>query len=236
MSMQNTRQLATALGVCAALAVSAGCATKGYVREQVSALDSRITPATEQARSQAREAYTLAQGADARSREVQMQAEMARDLALGNIKREEVRDTLNFRSTREDPEERPGADVCSRIAEHPNYFRWSRGTPMRLSTRTTSTWAQRERRGGAVLGPALGAAFVRLATIGLGESAVAANETSAGRRTAAPRSSGDQRPSYAGTIAPRSPLCIGRGPRCCSPRPLRLRRQAPSAFAPKEQS
>src|SRR5262245_57959364 len=81
MTVQQTWKLAAMLGSCAAVAMSAGCATKGFVREQVASSESRMQPPTEEARQKAQSAYTLAQDVDERTRAAQLDAQRAVDLA-----------------------------------------------------------------------------------------------------------------------------------------------------------
>src|SRR5258705_11034888 len=71
----------------AVLSLSTGCATKGYVHEQMKSLETRIEPTESEARS----ATALAHDADEHTQAAVREAQMARDLALGNGKREEIR-------------------------------------------------------------------------------------------------------------------------------------------------
>ncbi len=94
---RSAARFASAIAMGWLVAVLAGCATKGFVKQQIASSEAKLMPATEQAASQARDAKTLAQSGDDRARQAQQEAQVARDLALGNVKREEVRKvTVNF--------------------------------------------------------------------------------------------------------------------------------------------
>ena len=188
MTVQQTWKLAVMLGSCAAVMMSAGCATKGFVREQVSSAESRMQPPTEEARQKAQSAYTLAQDADERTRAAQLEAQRAVELALGNVKREEVRRaTVNFGfDSAEIPEEsRAELDaIAADLKDNASY--------VALVTGFTDATGDEQynlnlahRRAAAVqiyLARQLGPEFVRLATIGFGESdPVADNHTREGR-------------------------------------------------------
>jgi outer membrane protein OmpA-like peptidoglycan-associated protein len=188
MTRSATHKIGAALAAAALVAMSTGCATKGFVKKEMTSLENRMAPATQQAQADARSAQTLAQGADARARQVEIEAQMARDLALGNIKREEVRRvTVNFEfDSAEIPEESQSAldAVASDLQQNLNY--------MALVTGYTDATGDElyniglaQRRAAAVqyhLASQLGNDFVRLATIGFGEiQPVGDNSTREGR-------------------------------------------------------
>lgn len=188
MSMQQSLKLVAVFGVCAGVAVSSGCASKGFVRQEVktleSSMDSKMQPTNEQAHS----AYTLAQDVDGRTRQLQLETQMARDLALGNVKREEVRRvTVNFAfdSAKIPAEAQPALDAVARdLQNNLNYMGLVSGyTDATGDEQYNISLAQR--RAGAVqlyLAQQLGTEFVRLATIGFGAvQPVADNDTSEGR-------------------------------------------------------
>ena len=175
MTRSATHKLGAVLAATVLVAMSAGCATKGFVKKEMASLENRVTPATAQAQADARSAQTLAQGADARARQVEIEAQMARDLALGNIKREEVRRvsvSFDFDSAVLPEEAQTALDaVASDLQQNVNY--------MALLTGYTDATGDElyniglaQRRAQAVqlhLAQQLGNDFVRLATIGFGE-------------------------------------------------------------------
>ena len=61
----TTKHPARAAGLLAiaTLIAGSGCATKGYVKEQVASLEGRVTPATQQAATDAHNAQMLAEDA-----------------------------------------------------------------------------------------------------------------------------------------------------------------------------
>jgi outer membrane protein OmpA-like peptidoglycan-associated protein len=180
---------AAALGCAALIAVaSTGCATKGFVRNEIKSAEARTDTKLQPTAETARSAQSLAQDVDSRARRTEREVQLARDLALGNVKREEVRRvTVNFGFNRADipVEALPELDaVASDLQTNVNY--------MGLITGYTDATGDEEynvvlaqRRAGAVqryLAERLGAEFVRLATIGFGEALpVADNATRDGR-------------------------------------------------------
>lgn len=174
-----------AVAACAILpALGAGCATKGFVRNEVKGLETKMEPTT----VTARDAQALAQDVDGRSRRNEREIQLARDLALGNIKREEVRRatvTFGFDSAQVLEDQRSVLDgIATDLQQHPNYMALVTGyTDASGDEEYNFTLAQR--RAAAVqryLATHLGTEFVRLAVIGFGESMpVADNETSEGR-------------------------------------------------------
>jgi outer membrane protein OmpA-like peptidoglycan-associated protein len=130
----------------------------------------------------------LASDVDARSRRTEQEVQLARDLALGNIKREEVRRvTVNFGFNRADLPDEALAEldaVAADLQSNLNYMGLISGyTDATGDENYNVTLAQR--RASAVqlyLAERLGSEFVRLATIGFGEALpVADNSTSEGR-------------------------------------------------------
>jgi outer membrane protein OmpA-like peptidoglycan-associated protein len=170
--------------VAAVLALATGCATKGYVREQMKTLETRIEPTENEARS----ATALAHDADEHTQAAVREAQMARDLALGNVKREEIRRVViafDFDSAALPQASLTELDgVAEDLQSHPNF--------MALIAGYTDATGDEEynfglagRRAAAVqryLGQRLGTEFVRLAVIGYGESLpVGDNTTTEGR-------------------------------------------------------
>lgn len=180
---------AAALACAVLIAAGAtGCATKGFVRKEIQALEGRTDTKLEPTAETARSAQALAHDVDARARRNEREVQLARDLALGNIKREEVRRvTVGFGFDRADVpvEALPELDaLVSDLQTNVNY--------MGLITGYTDATGDEDynvnlaqRRAGAVqryLAERLGADFVRLATIGFGEALPAAdNATREGR-------------------------------------------------------
>lgn len=190
MQPRNTRIAAVA--ACALLsALGAGCATKGFVRNEVKSLETKMEPTTATARdaqTQARDAQVLAQDVDTRARRVERETQLARDLALGNVKREEVRRvtvTFGFDSV-QIPEELQSEleGVAADLQAHPNYMALVSGYTDATGDEEYN-FSLAQRRAVAVqrfLAVRLGPEFVRLAVIGFGEALpVADNETSEGR-------------------------------------------------------
>jgi outer membrane protein OmpA-like peptidoglycan-associated protein len=188
MPRSRSNRIAYSLAAAALLVGGSGCASKGFVRQQMSSLESKMTPATQQAQADARSAQALAQTGDEHARAAQREASMARDLALGNVKREEVRRvTVNFAFDSADipADARLALDgVTADLLANVNY--------MALLTGYTDATGDEQynvglaqRRAAAVqlyLAQRLGSDFVRLATIGFGAvQPVASNDTAEGR-------------------------------------------------------
>lgn len=188
MSRSRSVRFAPTLAVAALVLAGSGCATKGFVRQEMASLEAKVQPATLQAQADARNAQTLAQSGDERARAAQREAALARDLALGNVKREEVRRvTVNFAfdSAALPSEARLSMDgLVADLTANVNY--------MALVTGYTDATGDEQynvglaqRRAAAVqlyLAQRLGSDFVRLATIGFGEvQPVADNDTPEGR-------------------------------------------------------
>jgi outer membrane protein OmpA-like peptidoglycan-associated protein len=181
-------RVAPTLGLAALVLAGSGCATKGFVRQEMASLEAKVQPATLQAQADARNAQALAQSGDERARTAQREAALARDLALGNIKREEVRRvTVNFAfdsATIPGDAQLPLDGLVADLTGNVNY--------MALVTGYTDATGDEQynvglaqRRAAAVqlyLAQRLGSDFVRLATIGFGEvQPVADNDTPEGR-------------------------------------------------------
>jgi OOP family OmpA-OmpF porin len=178
-----------AVGALCILAGAAGCATKGYVRKHTRAemevLESRLG-VTERAATRAGDE---ARTAHERALDAAFQAQLARDIALGKVRREEVRGvTVNFpfdsaEITSESEGELDG--IVADLKSNPNYMALISGyTDATGSDDYNRGLAQR--RANAVqlyLAERLGNDFVRVATIGFGEILpVADNESVDGRR------------------------------------------------------
>ena len=188
MSRSRSVRVAPTLGLAALVLAGSGCATKGFVRQEMASLEAKVQPATLQAQADARNAQALAQSGDERARTAQREAALARDLALGNIKREEVRRvTVNFAfdsATIPGDAQLPLDGLVADLTGNVNY--------MALVTGYTDATGDEQynvglaqRRAAAVqlyLAQRLGSEFVRLATIGFGEvQPVADNDTPEGR-------------------------------------------------------
>jgi len=188
MSRSRFVRLVPTLGLAALALAGSGCATKGFVRQEMASLEAKVQPATLQAQADARNAQALAQSGDERARTAQREAALARDLALGNIKREEVRRvTVNFAfdsATLPGDAQLPLDGLVADLTGNVNY--------MALVTGYTDATGDEQynvglaqRRAAAVqlyLAQRLGSEFVRLATIGFGEvQPVADNDTPEGR-------------------------------------------------------
>jgi outer membrane protein OmpA-like peptidoglycan-associated protein len=180
---------AMALGCVALVAVATtGCATKGFVRKEIQSAEARTDQKLQPTADTARSAQSLASDVDARARRTEQEVQLARDLALGNVKREEVRRvTVSFGFDRADLPEEAMAEldaVAADLQSNLNYMGL-------ISGYTDATGDEEynvllgQRRAGAVqryLAERLGSEFVRLATIGFGETLpVADNSTSEGR-------------------------------------------------------
>jgi len=175
-------------GAIAAASFS-GCASKGYVRKELrgemTALEERLgntERATTRAGDDARTAHE-------RALDAAYQAQVAKDIALGLVRREEIRNlTVNFAfdSAELSPESRTMLDgVASDLKSNANYMAL-------VSGYTDATGGDEynrrlaERRASSVhryLAEQLGHDFVRLATVGFGEILpVADNDSPEGRQ------------------------------------------------------
>ena len=176
------------VGLAGLLALTSGCATKGFVRQQMSSLEKSVDTKMEPTAEQARAAQALAQDVDGRSRQVQREAQLARDLALGNIKREEVRHisvSFAFNSAEIPAETLPQLDqVAADLQSHPNYMALVAGYTDATGNEDYNVGLAQRRAGNVqrYLAEKLGIEFVRLAVIGFGESLpLADNATREGR-------------------------------------------------------
>jgi outer membrane protein OmpA-like peptidoglycan-associated protein len=176
------------LGVGVALLGSlSGCATKGFVRKEVSNVQAQVDQAeaaADQAGREARDAHSLAKQGDERAQQAMSQAELAKEIALGHVRREEVRNAtvyFDFDSAKLNDEGRAALDeVVSEVTANPNYL-------VIISGFTDSTGDEEynqtlgTRRASAVnhyLAEKIGPEFVRLAYMGFGEVNPAADNDS----------------------------------------------------------
>jgi outer membrane protein OmpA-like peptidoglycan-associated protein len=187
MTTKHPARVAGLLAI-ATLITGSGCATKGYVKEQVASLEGRVQPATQQAAADARNAQQLAQDAGNKSLAAQREAQLARDMALGHVKREEVRRaTVNFEfnsaAVTEDAFSTLDA-IAADLQSNPNYMALVTGYTDATGDEAYNI-SLAQRRAAAVqlyLAERLGPDFVRLATLGFGESSpVGDNTTREGR-------------------------------------------------------
>lgn len=180
------------LALAVAVVGSSGCATRGFVRNEVRTVNGRVDnleTATGAASEEAQRAHALAKSGDTRAQQALRQAEVAREIALGNVKREEVRkDAVHFKfdSAALSDESRATLDrVADEVRANPNYMVLVSGyTDATGDVQYNVGLAQR--RASAVnlhLAEKLGADFVRVAFIGFGEiQPVAENNTPEGRQ------------------------------------------------------
>ena len=192
MSRSPIWSIARAVALAGAFSACAGCATKGFVRNEVRGVNERLDKtemSAGQASNEARTAHDLARTGDERAREALRAADLAKDLALGNVRREEVRKStvkFAFDSAALDRDSKTALDgVADEVKSHPNYM-------VLVSGYTDATGDAQynvglaQRRAAAVnlyLAEKLGADFVRVAQIGFGEILpVAENSTPEGRR------------------------------------------------------
>jgi OOP family OmpA-OmpF porin len=176
----------------AVMATASGCATRGFVRNEVATMNGRlgaVETSADAAGTNAQRAYDLAKSGDDRARLAEYQAQVARDLALGNIRREEVRGEtvlFAFDSAKLTDEAKATLDgVAAEVRANPNYM-------VLISGYTDATGTDDYNRGLAArrssavhmyLAEQLGSDFVRVAQIGFGEILpVADNGSSDGRR------------------------------------------------------
>ena len=188
MSCRPTTRLGALLGMGITLTVASGCATKGFVRKEISGLEARAMPAVEQAENRARQAQNLAESVDGRAQQALHGAEQARELALGNVRLEEVRRvTVSFAfDSAELPE--GGLEsldgVVHDLRSNANYVALIGGHTDATGDEGYN-FELAERRAAAVqrhLALQLGLEFARLSTNGYGEvQPVSDNETPEGR-------------------------------------------------------
>lgn len=188
MSNPRMARLAALVAVAALGASASGCATKGFVRKEIAAQDARTTPEIQKAEADAQAAQVTAQGADEKALRAQREAQLARDMALGHIKREEVRRvTVNFpfNSAEIGDDAYSALDgITADLQANPNYMALVTGYTDATGDENYNIMLA-QRRAAAVqlhLATRLGPEFVRLATIGFGElNPVAENDTREGR-------------------------------------------------------
>lgn len=155
-----------------------GCATKGYVNDEIKNIEERVgrveTTAGD-ASTQARNAREFAMRGDEKAQQALLQAELAQDMALGNVAREEVsREAIyfGFDSAELGPE---STDILNRIADqvraNPNYIVLLTGYTDPSGDETYNIQLAERRAAGVRrhLAQILGPDFVRVASIGLGE-------------------------------------------------------------------
>ena len=158
--------------------LSSGCATKGFVRDEMNQMEERVgrvEGTANTANSEAKGARDLALQGDQKAQQALMQAELARDIALGNVAREEVRTAgvyFAFDSANLNDDARMAlSGVADELRANPNYM-------VLLSGYTDPTGDElynvqlADRRAAACrlyLAQQLGSDFVRIANIGLGE-------------------------------------------------------------------
>jgi outer membrane protein OmpA-like peptidoglycan-associated protein len=183
--MSNGRRWAYAGVLLLAGLASQGCATRGFVRNEMNTLRQRV----DGVETRADQAGNLARGSELRSNQALQEVQLARDMALGNVRREEVRTaTVYFdfdnAEVRTDGQQELDS-VVQDLVSHPNYVALISGFTDATGDEDYNVGLA-QRRAGAVhryLAQQLGKEFVRLVHIGFGEVQPAAdNETSEGRQ------------------------------------------------------
>lgn len=171
------RVLVLALAGLAGAALS-GCATKGYVKGELRNIEERVGRAESsagQASAEARDAQGLARAGGDRAQQAMLQAELAKEMALGHVRREEVRSEVvyfAFDSAALNADARTMLDgVIEEVRANPNYMvlllGWTDSTGDEQYNQALA-----QRRAAAAnhyLARSLGREFVRVASIGLGE-------------------------------------------------------------------
>jgi outer membrane protein OmpA-like peptidoglycan-associated protein len=176
-------RIPTVAALCA-IVFTAGCATKGFVRKEVAGANNEAM----KAQAQAAEAHALAENGQSEALRASREAGVARDLALGNVRREEVRKVtvqFAFDSAKLSDEARAELDgVASDVSMNPNYMAIISGFTCSIGPESYNRQLA-ARRADAVthyLAEKIGPEFVRLAALGFGEiQPVADNETNDGR-------------------------------------------------------
>jgi outer membrane protein OmpA-like peptidoglycan-associated protein len=178
------------VSVSAIIVGLAGCT--GGLKKDMTALEGRVEQVdatANRAAADAQEALDLAASGNQQAQEALLQAELAREIALGNVRHDVVRKVVvhfGFDSTRLNDQAMQDLDqVADDVRANPNYLALISGhTDSSGDDQYNVVLAQR--RAAAVrqyLGERLGSDFVRLASIGLGELQPAAdNGTADGRR------------------------------------------------------
>ena len=187
MSIRNSWIAAGSLALI--VASGSGCATKGFVREQVGALDQKVDQRVTGVEGATTEAQRRAESSEQRASHAALQAQLAQDIALGNVRREEVRRStvyFDFDSATLNPEGQSElSGIAADLRAHANYMAVLVGyTDSTGDDEYNAALAQR--RAAAVqrqLATDLGTEIVRVAYVGLGEiQPVADNESSDGRK------------------------------------------------------
>jgi outer membrane protein OmpA-like peptidoglycan-associated protein len=188
----RTAPVAKLIVMGAVAAGLSGCATRGFVRNEVRAVNQRVdgvSSSADMAMAEARSAQSLARTGDERAQQALRQASVARDIALGNVRREEVRKTtvqFAFDSAELTSEAKATLDgVAREVSANPNYMVLVSGYTDATGDAAYNVGLA-QRRASAVnlyLAEQLGAEFVRVAFVGFGEvRPVADNGSSDGRR------------------------------------------------------
>ncbi len=166
------------------VASGSGCATKGFVREQVGAVDARVSAVDGSAQA----AMRRAESSEQRASNAALQAQVAQDIALGNVRHEEIRRStvyFDFDSATLSPEGQSElSTIAADLRSHVNYMAVLVGyTDSSGDEEYNAGLAQR--RAAAVqrqLAADLGIEIMRVALVGLGEiQPVAENDSREGR-------------------------------------------------------
>jgi outer membrane protein OmpA-like peptidoglycan-associated protein len=177
------------LAVAAVLAATAGCATKGFVRGEMTDLEQRMSTRVDRTDASVGEARGLAAKSGEDAQQAMFMAELARQMALGNVRREEVRGIavqFAFDSAKLNEEARAELDaVADEVLDNASYIVLITGYTDATGDEEYNI-ALADRRAAAVnhyLAERLGTEFLRLARVGLGEARpLGDNSTAEGRR------------------------------------------------------
>lgn len=185
--MRKSRTLTriSTIALLCAIVVGTGCATRGFVRKEVAGARDEAY----KAQTQASEARALAQSGKDEAARAGREAGVAQDLALGNVRREEVRKVtvqFAFNSAKLTDEACAALDgVAADVNENPNFMAIISGYTCSIGTDEYNKQLA-ARRADAVthyLAEKLGPEFVRLAALGFGEiQPVSDNDTEDGRK------------------------------------------------------
>lgn len=158
--------------------LAGGCATKGYVRDEIKKTEehvARVETTANDASATARSARDLAMQGDEKAQQALAQAELAKDMALGNIRREDVRTEpiyFGFDSAMLTDDGRVALNgVAEDLRANPSHMVLLSGYADPTGDENYNQQLA-DRRAAAVrlqLAQLLGSDFVRIATIGLGE-------------------------------------------------------------------
>jgi outer membrane protein OmpA-like peptidoglycan-associated protein len=172
------RVVLVASSVLAIALLASGCATKGFVRDEMQQMEERVgrvEGTANTANSEARGAKDLAMQGDQKAQQALMQAELARDIALGNVQREEVRTAgvyFAFDSSVLNEDAKSALNgVADELRANPNSIVLLAGYTDPIGDEQYNLQLA-ERRAAACrlyLAQQLGSDFVRIANIGLGE-------------------------------------------------------------------